>query len=1241
MRSRLFAIPLCLLFARLIAFGQAGTGAITGVVSDQTGAVVAGANVSARNMKTGIVYPAASSKTGNYTVTQLPPGIYEVEVKAQRFKEYIHRNLQVQAAGIIREDVALQVGSTGENVTVTAEASLLKTEGGDLAHNITVDNLDNLPILGIGATNAGSSGIRNPYGLAQLIPGVYYTPNFTMTIDGTGLNSSTYRIEGQDTTNHYLNYALQEEQPSADAIQEVAVQISNYAPEFGNAGGAVFNIIMKSGTNQYHGAGYDYFVNEDLNAGYPYSISPVSQTKYRGRNRRNDYGGSLGGPVRIPKIYNGGNKTFFFYNWEQFREKTDLPFGQDTVPVPAYLDGNFSAISPNGSCSLCPNYGVQTTALGGGTKDAQGNQFFANTIYDPATRGTLANGFEFANPFPNNIIPSSRFSPAALKIQALFPAAQNTSLTQNYASSVPSVRLTTIPSWKLDESLTAKDKLSFYYSTTGTASQISSGGSADGLPLEIGQYRGTFIDSKTVRLNYDRTVTPTLLLHAGAGWQRLNFSDDAPFLGFDPSAFGLAGFLIHRQFPSFTGLCGSSPGSIGCSTNVGSNLGGMQSIGTMAQMQGHNLQQKPSFNANATYVRGSHTYKLGGEVYFQGTIAVPFSGVTYSGGTGPTSQPFTPGPSFTPFTTGFGYASFLLGEVGTTNQSALSDTRQGKAQWALFLQDSWKLTHRLTVDYGVRWDLGTPLREQYGRVGSLAPAVPNANAGDHPGATQYAATCHCDFYPHSYPYAIGPRVGLAYQVNNKTVLRGGWGVVYQFAADVNFPTISTPGANGPPGINPILSIDQPGTVLSPTWPIVDNPNIYPTLGTMTGAPTMLDKNTYRPPRENQWSAGIEREVSRDFVVEASYVANRVVWLSGQGFVNQISPAAYAQYGLYPYPGTGPEGYKFAVAGTPPPCVPGNDCDRYLLGQPINSPAVLQKMAAAGVGNGGLLLPYAGAPQSTMLMNALRNFPQFPNLASFGATGKSWYNSLQVKGTKRLSHGLQATGTFTWSKAEQLNNRQDFFNPNSSGSVLQSTNQPLLVNLNITYTTTKVTGNKWVATAAKDWQVAAFTQYGSGMMLAPPNSTQNSLFLPSEEIRVPGQPLYLKDLNCHCINPSTDVVLNPAAWQSVPLNSVGPAPGTYYSDFRGPRRPSENFSLGRNFHIQERYNFQIRAEFVNIFNRTYLNPPSTAFPQSPAIPGNGIKASSGFGTINAFAAAGVPPSLYALPRTGTIIARFSF
>jgi hypothetical protein len=1238
-----FALLCLSLFCQTL-FGQAATGTITGTVSDPAGAVVAGAVVAARNTDTGVSYPGATTNTGNYTITQLPVGNYEVSVKVPGFKTYTHTNLTVGAGAAIKEDVTLEVGTAAEAVTVTEQSSLLSVETAETAHNVTLSQLDNLPLLGIGAANAGTAGVRNPFALTQLLPGsTFGSPtgagaSNTLIINGLQNNSEAVRIEGQDSRNNTPGVSsTQVRQPSADAVQEVSVQTSNYAPEFGQAGGGVYNIVMKSGTNQFHGSGYEYFVNEDLNAAGAFSRSS-SGGKVRPRNRRNDYGGTFGGPVWIPRLYNGRNRTFFFFSWEQFRENTGLTFN-DTVPVPDYLNGNFSAISPNGTCALCAQYGIQQTALGIPTpvSDPLGRPIFANEIYDPLTRAVNpANNLGYANPFPGNIIPATRFSSVALAFQKLFPAANNANLTQNYIGNVPSLRITTIPSIKIDESPTMKDKFAFYYSTTGTASAVSTPlGNADGLPLEIGQYRGTYIDTKTIRLNYDRAMTPTLLLHLGAGWQRVRFDDHAPFTSFDPAQFGLSGFVIHRQFPSIWGMCAGG--------NPCTGAGGMQTVGTANQGQTLTFYEKPTYNANVTWVHANHTIKAGGEATQMGALPTPFAGVTMAlgpnattAGTGPTSQPFNPTLSLNGFTTGFGYASFLLGTFTSTTQTPLEDYRQGHMGWAWFIQDSWKVTRKLTVVYGVRYDISTAVKEQYGRVAQFDPKTPNLSAGGHPGSVMFANTCNCDFYRPTYPWAFGPRLGVAYQFDAKTVFRGGWGFVYQFPTDDGVPTIGSNAVNAPPGINAYLNIGAPNAILQPVWPVT-NPYVYPTPGTTNIAPYNPDRQYNRPPRQNQWSVGVQREITPNFLMEAAYVANRDVWLNGSvagtpGFLSQLSPAVFAQYGLYPYPGTGPAGYTPAQ----------NYSDFQLLSQPINSAAVMARMKAAGVGNGGLLLPYTGFPITNSLMSALYPFPQFGALAvAESPTGGTKYDSLQMKATKRFSHGLQAAGAYTFAKSFVRANRQDFFNPDSAVWTLQQI--PLRqLTFNVTYVTPPAPflKSKFANWLIKDWQVGAFAIYQSAPFLVPPSAT-NANLLGSEQTRIPGQSLYTTDINGQ-INPYTEQMLNPAAWVNVPAGQVGPALGTLYADFRGRRRPFENANFGRNFRIKESYNLQIRVEFTNIFNRTLIPSPSTSVaPQNPLTKNNQGQYTAGFGIINATAAIDTVPTLNGASRAGTLIARFTF
>jgi len=221
MRSLIFRASVLLLAALSITgslFGQAATGTITGTITDPAGAVVAAAAIEVKNTETGTVYPTVSTATGAYTVPSLPVGAYQVSVTVQGFKKYNRTGLTLSAAQTLGIDVTLEVGSATESVSVNAEASLLKTETGDIAHNITLQQLDNLPILGIGGANAGSSGVRNPFNSTTLIPGVSYTSNSVMIVNGAPNNTASYRLEGLDNTNHTVNFALQQNQPSADAV---------------------------------------------------------------------------------------------------------------------------------------------------------------------------------------------------------------------------------------------------------------------------------------------------------------------------------------------------------------------------------------------------------------------------------------------------------------------------------------------------------------------------------------------------------------------------------------------------------------------------------------------------------------------------------------------------------------------------------------------------------------------------------------------------------------------------------------------------------------------------------------------------------------------------------------------------------------------------------------------------------------------------------------------------------------
>jgi hypothetical protein len=285
-RNRIL-IAVCLCIFALSAFAQTDRGTITGTASDASGAVIPGVSVEAKNVSTGAVYQAGTSETGNYTLPQLPAGNYELSATLPGFKKFVRANLIVGVAQTVRVDVSLEVGAAGEQVTVEAAAPLLKTETGEVSHNVQTDTLNQLPILTLGA-GAAIGNIRNPLQSVQLLPGASFANDNTLRINGMPSSSQAIRIDGQDATNGIWRQQNQQNQPSVDAMQEVAVQTGNFDAEYGQAGGGFFNYTMKSGTNQFHGGVFDYFVNEALNAGTPFTDrATIGDTARAGQHLRN------------------------------------------------------------------------------------------------------------------------------------------------------------------------------------------------------------------------------------------------------------------------------------------------------------------------------------------------------------------------------------------------------------------------------------------------------------------------------------------------------------------------------------------------------------------------------------------------------------------------------------------------------------------------------------------------------------------------------------------------------------------------------------------------------------------------------------------------------------------------------------------------------------------------------------------------------------------------------------------
>jgi opacity protein-like surface antigen len=814
----------------------------------------------------------------------------------------------------------------------------------------------------------------------------------------------------------------------------------------------------------------------------------------------------------------------------------------------------------------------------------------------------------------------------ALKIQEYIPLpTNNLLLTNNYIPSYSNSRVSQVPSIKLDHSLSSRLKLSGYWSRTQTDSPNNSG-----LEYPIGVTVGSHVKADTYRVNFDYTVTPTLLLHIGAGYLYSRSDPDVP--RFDNSKIGFKGTNTDL-FPYFSVLSQAQ--------------GGMTNFGPPSDFRIKNL--KPTGTISLTWVRNNHTYKAGGELIVNG---YPSFSETYSSGnmlysSNQSADPSLDGRSL-PATVGFNYASFLLGSPNTGYDSVPASMRSGNHSLAGFAQDSWKVTRKLTIDYGLRYDFQTYLKEHNGYMFNVSMATPNPTAGGRLGAIIFegygGGRCNCAFAK-NYPWAYQPRLGVAYQINSKTVFRAGGGISYSKTSNdaskaSNFGSTKpfAPPEYGTPPFT--LRGGMPYQISFPDF----NPGQQPLPGTVGNPTNMVDQNAGRPARIWQWTIGLQRELSKNLVVEASYVGNRGVWWAAQTLSpwasNAIPFSTLAAYGLSL----------------------DNAADRSLLAAPLNSALAAQR--------GFSTPPYPGFPVGLTVAQSLRPAPQFTGIVqTWNPLGNTWYDALQAKATKRFSHGLDAVVTYTYSKslalgAEENNNYgstttpviNDVFN-RQNNKTLSGFDQPQALIVAGNYTTPKVMAgapgllDKLISWAVGDWTAGAVLRYASGFPFKVPTATTNLssfIFQGTNVDRVPGVPLYTQDLNCHCFDPNSNFVLNPAAWANPALGHFGSA-NAHYGDYRMQRRPQESVSLARNFRFKERASLQIRAEFSNIFNRAGINVPTAtnAFATQTRING---QTSGGFGYIPSAAVGGAASNPAAAsaatfatpqPRQGTLVVRLQF
>jgi hypothetical protein len=715
-------------------------------------------------------------------------------------------------------------------------------------------------------------------------------------------------------------------------------------------------------------------------------------------------------------------------------------------------------------------------------------------------------------------------------------------------------------------------------------------------------------------LNYDYAVTPTLLVHLGSGYIRYLNPDSSPDSVLHYDAAGQLGFTGAPQngFPQINGISNG-------------NFGGYSVIGMGPANANRYFSDKWTSVASATWVRGNHTLKIGGELKIDSWEDINSRGATgiLNFNSAETGLPAvsTANISLGGKGIGLGYASFLLGLADTASVNSPQDPQWRKTGWGLYLQDTWKVSRKLTLDYGVRWDLQGEGHEIHYRWSQFGPSIPNPSAGGLLGGVVYpgfgTGRCNCDFAP-AYPYAIGPRLGAAYQINSKTVARLGWGVEYSSLPGYSYITnnallgvgydqysFSNPAAGEPSVVlkNGFSSLYNLASLSIPSY----NPGIRPSPGQLNAPSSNIDPNGSRPSRVNQWSIGVQREIARNLVLEGAYVGNRAVWVVANSLVqmNLLSDARLKAFGL-----------DRTLAA-----------DRTLLTSRIDSALAASR---------GFTKPYAAFPGSASVAQSIRPFPQFNSSLSpmWAPAGDSWYDSAQIKITKRLSHGLELTSSYTYQKQLALTSSyNDMFNRVNQK---RPNGPPQILVTSFTYRVPRWKQNKFVGNVLGDWTFSGVLQYTSGNYLGVPSSNNNlssSIFQGTVQNRVAGQPLFLTDLGCHCIDPNKNLTLNPQAWVDTAAGQWG-ASAAAYGDYRGMRTANEQFALGRTFQLREKMTFEVRAEAFNAFNRISWAGPSTGNPTATVTHDANGNLTGGFGYIN-------PGSSGNNPRNAQLVARFQF
>jgi len=1136
------SLALILLCSPVLA--QKDTGSIVGSVKDASGAVVTGASVQVTDTERGQTFQTKTNDSGEYVASPLRVGKYTVTVEKQGFKRAVSIPVDLSVQSRVAVNVILQVGQQTEQIEVTAVAPLLETETSELGQVVDRQRVSNLPLNG---RNFAQLALLST-GTAPSEPGARDEGGYGFSANGARSLQNNFLLDGVDNNSNLTdllnetNYVIQ---PPVEALQEFKVQTNAYSAEFGRGNGAIINAVIKSGTNEIHGAAWEFLRNNKLD-GRNYFDDP---TKPVPQYQQNQFGATFGGPVVIPHLYDGRNRTFFFVDYEGFRVR-QAQTQVALVPSQAWRQGDFSDL-------------IDYTTVTGA--DCNNRPTYAGEIFDARlAQASCGVPFQYdASGKPLNIIPAApvvagggSLDPLALRLAALYPQPGPLVNGNNYLANPVRQESRNNFDVRVDQKFSDKDNTFFRFSYEDQPSFIPGtfGGLADGGGFFSGDedfsYR-SFATSWThvfkpelineFRLGYNRINAQRLQLNANtnvSGDPSINF----PGVPFEPGIGGL---------PQLT-------------------FNDVSQLGSPTFLPSKELQNSYTLSENLTWVHGRHTWKYGTEIRREEfTIFQPAA----PRGTLDFGSTLTDNPSAIG-TGGTGFASFMAGLTDGGSINNLHNVDYFRNTYSFYAQDDWKVTPDLVLNLGLRYELFGTVSERFNDMGTFDLSDPSNPTIIVPkGQTAQLTPFISQVVKISATGSRGlinsdlnnfaPRIGLAWQFQPKTVLRAGYGIFY--GGQENGPY-----SNPSPGFNPPFFVNQ--SFIAPCGAPSANTNGLdcrvegiPALASGFPANALVDPNTpiffsvdqnLRTPYMQQWHLGIQREMPGNSVFQVTYAGSKGTRLYTFFNGNQAEPTADSSSPTAPR-------RPVQSAGCQPD---GTNCS-----------------------------------------------PVFDTgIDWFRSTGFSSYNSLQVRYEKRFTHGLQFQGSYTYAHSLDIASNANL-GPTQNNSDFRDFRKPQQEYgnsdfdvrhrfvFNSIYELPFGRGKKFLGDAGGfanqvvgGWQVANILSVSSGNWYTVLDSNGNFANADGGAGGVSQRPDLVGDAtraglvaaNSGCAAPAK--IRTPTAWFNT-CAFVDPAQGSFgdvgRNTVEAPGYVQWDFSTFKTFKTTERTSLEFRAEFFNILNHT--------------------------------------------------------